>query len=394
MIATEHPVTPEEVMAFLDGEIPPARSEALATHIESCDGCRRLNEGIMGVSKSLARWSISSRPSSLDHRIEAALAAATRQGKASLLPRRTRWTWKQWTLATSIASLGLLLLFAISTPQLMRAPNVTSVQLQQARQIEDLTQKLEKYESAERGGGGRGPSTFLSFATEPMIARTVSLNITVKNFDSARAGLEAILARHHGYAAEMTANTEKDQARSLSASLRIPAPELQEAVGKLKALGRVETETQKGEEVTTQHADLVARLKNARETEQRLIDVLRTRAGKVSDVLEVEQEIARVRGEIEQMDAERKALEHRVDFARVDLHLKEEYKAQLEITPPSVATRLHNSLVTGYRDAVESLVGLVLFLAEYGPVLLVWAFLLFWPARLVWKRMRRAIVQV
>jgi hypothetical protein len=47
----------------------------------------------------------------------------------------------------------------------------------------------------------------------------------------------------------------------------------------------------------------------------------------MSDVLEVEQQIARVREEIERMEAEQKSLEHRVDFAAVNLQLTEEYKA-------------------------------------------------------------------
>jgi len=413
MIGTTHPVTPEEVMALLDGELPPARAEALAAHLNSCHECRRLGEGIAGISKSMARWSISSPPSSLDRRIEAQLAAATQQGKASLPPRRARWTWKQRTLALGSAGFALLLFAAISIPNLfqsrMAANEATAESRRRAAQIEELERESSDREFAvaptppppptQRGrlaggtlGGLRSKQSTSVWGTQgPMIARTVSLSIVVKDFDSARAVLDAILVRHHGYAAEMTANTEKEQARSLSASLRIPAPELQAAVGELKALGRVGTETQKGEEVTTQHADLVARLKNARETEQRLIDVLRTRTGKVSDVLEVEQEIARVRGEIEQMEAERKALEHRVDFATVDLKLKEEYKAQLDIAPRSVATRLRNSLVTGYHDAVESLIGLLLFLAEYGPALLLWALILFWPVRFIWRRMRRAM---
>jgi len=71
---------------------------------------------------------------------------------------------------------------------------------------------------------------------------------------------------------------------------------------------------------------LVARLKNSRATEQRLVDILRQRPGKVSEVLEVEQEIARVRGEIEQMEADRKSLETRVQFATVKLQVNEEYK--------------------------------------------------------------------
>lgn len=94
-------------------------------------------------------------------------------------------------------------------------------------------------------------------------------------------------------------------------------------------------------------------------------DILRNRAGKISDILAVEQEIARVRGEIEQIEAERKTLEHRVDFATADLKLSEEYKAQLGSPTPSISTRFHNAMITGFQSALETLVGVVLFFAGY-----------------------------
>jgi hypothetical protein len=223
-----------------------------------------------------------------------------------------------------------------------------------------------------------------------MIARTLSLSIVVKDFDTGRASLDAILARYNGYAASLNVSTPQASGRTLEASLRIPAPQLVPALSELKALGRVEAETQNGEEVTQQHADLLARLKNSRETEQRLQDVLRTRTGKVKDVLEVEEEIARVRGEIEQMDVEQKTLEHRVEFATIDLKLAEEYKAQLNTPAPSVLMQLRNAAVNGFRNAFESFLALVLFLAESGPSLLLWLSLLGIPAWQLWKRYRRA----
>ena len=185
--------------------------------------------------------------------------------------------------------------------------------------------------------------------------------------------------------------TPQGAARALQASLRIPAPQLFAAIAELKALGRVENETQGGEEVTQQHADLVTRLKNSRETEQRLQDVLRTRTGKVKDVLEVEQEIARVRGEIEQMESEQQTLEHRVDFAAIDLKLAEEYKAQLTTPAPSVAMQLRNAIVNGFRSAFESILSLVLFFAESGPTLLLWLAVLFIPGRFLWRRYQRSL---
>jgi chromosome segregation ATPase len=227
-----------------------------------------------------------------------------------------------------------------------------------------------------------------------MIARSAALTIVVKDFAASRADLDAILARHHGYAAQLTVNTPENDSRSFQASLRIPAPELSAALGELRALGRVEVETQSGEEVTQQHADLVARLENSRETEQRLRDLLAQRTGKIDEVLQVEEAIDRVRGEIEGMEADQKTLEHRVDFATVDLQLNEEYKEKLNPQSASVSTSMRNAFVAGLRHASGALLGIVLFLEESGPVLLIWAVILGIPAILVWRRYRKAHAQV
>lgn len=227
-----------------------------------------------------------------------------------------------------------------------------------------------------------------------MIARTVALTIVVKDFAASRADLDTILARHHGYAAELTVNTPENVSRSFQASLRVPAPELSAALGELRGLGRVEVETQSGEEVTQQHADLVARLENARETEQRLRGLLAQRTGKIDEVLQVEEEIDRVRGEIEGMEAEQRTLEHRVDFATIDLELNEEYKEQLNPQSASISSGMRNAFVAGLRHASGTLLGIVLFVEEFGPVLLIWAAIMGLPAILLWRRYRKAHARV
>jgi chromosome segregation ATPase len=226
-----------------------------------------------------------------------------------------------------------------------------------------------------------------------MIARTVSLTIVVKDFRAARSKLDAILAHYQGYAAQLTVNTPENAPRNFQASIRIPAPFLSAATNDLRALGRVENESQSGEEVTQQHADLVARLKTARDTEDRLRAILQQRTGKIEDVLQVEEEIARVRGEIESMEAEQKGLEHRVDFASIDLQLTEEYKAQLNPPSNSASTRMHNAFVAGYRNAANLLFGIVLFFTEYGPTLLIVAAILGVPVFFLWRRYRRMLAK-
>ena len=121
--------------------------------------------------------------------------------------------------------------------------------------------------------------------------------------------------------------------------------------------------------------------------------MLRNNTGKVKDVLEVENEISRVRGEIEGMEADRRALQTRIDFATITLSITEEYKASLNGAPSSTGTRLHNAFVTGYHSVLENMVGLAAWLLESGPTLLLWAALLFFPVRWAWRRVCRAFTR-
>jgi chromosome segregation ATPase len=222
-----------------------------------------------------------------------------------------------------------------------------------------------------------------------MIARTASLTIQVRDLGTSRAALEALLARHRGYAAQLTVNTAEGSPRSLQSSLRVPDADLAAAIAEIRALGRIETETQSGEEVTQQHADLVARLQNSREAEQRLRQLLAQHTGKIEDVLQVEEEISRVRGEIEQMEADQKVLEHRVDFATIDLQLTEQYREQLSAQSTSVPMQIRNAFVAGLRHGADTLLGILLFFEEAGPTLLVWLAILAVPGFLLWRRYRR-----
>jgi chromosome segregation ATPase len=181
-----------------------------------------------------------------------------------------------------------------------------------------------------------------------------------------------------------------DSGQTLQATLRVPSSQLDATMAEVRKLGRVESEQQGSEEVTQQVVDLEARLANARNTEERLADILRRSTGKITDVLAVEKEMDRVRGEIERMQAERKGLGDRIDFATLEVHVNEEYKAHLEAAAPSAFGRMRNAAVAGYRNVEDSLTGAAIFVLRDGPWLLVWGALLFLPVRYAWRRTRKA----
>jgi uncharacterized small protein (DUF1192 family) len=408
MNRSTHPVEQEEVMAYLDGELEPQRAATVAEHLDDCADCQALAAQLRGVSQQMMAWQVEPSPARLAERVTAATEERPAQRetageeKGSLhKPHWPRWLMSRWTWALASTCVALLIIVKMNAPEWFVAHNkVPAGQGNSA--VVDINPPPSAFGALrqERGVGGGGernllvetphlmPRAIQAPSAGPMIARTASLTVVAKDFETARAAVERIVSQHQGYVANLTATAPKNAARTLTATLRIPAPQLDAALVELKALGRIEQETQAGEDVTKQYTDLVARLNNSRATEKRLVDILRQRPGKVSEVLEVEQEIARVREEIEQMEAERKNTEKRVQFAAVELKLSEEYKAQLEVTPPSTGTRLRNALVNGYRRVAESIFDLILFALDYGPSLFLWGLVLFWPARLAWRRWR------
>ena len=417
MKISQHAVLPEEVMAFLDGELPAVDAQAVSAHIDRCGECARLARQFDRASQSLSAWNVPPVPTNVEDFVLASRNGSARNlGRAPLFIRLSLWNWKQWVIVSG-GALAALLLAAGS----LRTTHRSSQAVPAMVAYDELTSRKE---NAERGLGklqaevannlfhglentNKGRFSIDSQqATDqqaklspdsvaaPMIARTVSLAIVVKDFAASRSSVDTIVERHHGYSAQLNVTNPENAARALEGSLRVPAAELSGAVRDLRALGRVENESQSGEEVTRQHEDLVARLRNARETERRFIAILQQRTGKVGDVLQVEEHIARVRGDIERMEAEQKALERRVDFATIELRLTEEYKAALNPPAASVATRLHNAFVAGYHGARETLLGIILFLAEDGPSILIWLAFLALPALFLWRRYRRSLAAV
>ncbi len=393
MTAETHPIDKELVMAYLDGEIKPEQAARIANHLDQCAECRELAADLRGISSQMLAWNVEPAPKRLNDAILEVLSVSGAKDRKKIPPEnispkfewrnlpRNRWAW------ATIAFVAFC--FA---GYLAQRPRLTGMMAYQPRPGEAASQTLQSYGLSDNlqneraqidanliRGESRPP-------TGPLIARTATLDISVMDFSAARESIDRIVRGHQGYVSTLNILTEKGAANSLSAKLMIPAAQMDAALADFKALGRVVQEQQGGEEVTSQVVDLDVRLKNARETETQLAEILRSRTGKIGDVLEVEKEMARVRGEIESMEADQKQLQNRISFASIDLSLSEEYQAQLAGRPAVAGRRIHNAMVDGYHAAVDGFLSVCVFLLSVGPSLLLWGAILFWPVRWAWRR--------
>jgi hypothetical protein len=221
-----------------------------------------------------------------------------------------------------------------------------------------------------------------------MVIRSIKLTLITKDFDAARSMIDSIVRQSQGYIDRLTVRANPGTARGLSATLRLPAIQAESGLAELRKLGRLVEESQNSSDITSQYVDLTARLSNARNSEQRLLGLLRDRTGNLKDVVEMEREIASVRESIERMEAQRKDFDNKVQFVTIDLELTEEYHAQLEAPAPSRSTQLRNAAVDGVRSGGESVMDIALFVLQYGPSLAVW-FVVLGAALVVILKLRR-----
>ena len=155
------------------------------------------------------------------------------------------------------------------------------------------------------------------------LIRNANVELEIVSFDDAVQKITALANQERGYVA--TTSSEKQANGKLRGQVIVKVlPEnLDRFLQEIRGLGELKNQTLGTEDVTKAYFDTDARLKNARVMEQRLIDMLKTKTGKVSDLLQVEKELARVREEIEKVQGELKYWDSQVQFATVTISLAE-----------------------------------------------------------------------
>ena len=146
------------------------------------------------------------------------------------------------------------------------------------------------------------PPAILRADVTSMVIRTATASIEVDSLEPAVVRLKALAARLGGYVANSGMEVGRNRLRQAVIEVKIPAARFEEVLSGLTPIGKLESVNVNAQDVGEEYVDVNARMENARRLERRLIDLLATRTGKLKDVLDVEQALARVREEIERYE--------------------------------------------------------------------------------------------
>jgi hypothetical protein len=241
------------------------------------------------------------------------------------------------------------------------------------------------------GGAGGGASQAAATVPVPAgrkLTRDAHAVLEVKSVEQALARLRAQAESAGGYVAAQSQSRDPRSVNRGDLTLRVPVAKLDALLAGLASLGTVEqTRTMTGD-ITEEYYDLELRLNNQRQLHARLLELLNRAGNKLSDLLEAERELARVRGEIEQMEGRQRFWDNRVSLATLTVMVHEPL--------PSVATAeggpwvaVTHSFSQAADNFVYAIAGVIAFTGGLIPIAAA-VLLGLWIIAKLWKLRKRS----
>lgn len=255
-------------------------------------------------------------------------------------------------------------------------------------------------DEAARSGAGTAPTVN---ASAKLLVVNKTMRIETSDVDKAITRIRELVKRDGADISSMQVATDVDQPiyrepvplaggnmeQAYSVPLRayitvrVPSDRYAAFIADAAKLGRVLNEAESSDDVTQQHVDMQARLDNLKAEQVRLRQLF-AKATNVKDMLAVEQELARVQGEIESMKAQIDYLERQAARATVTLELTEPVAI---VQPSGIDWGVRTALTDSIRAFVSTMNGLIVLL---GPVLALLVFVGIPVAVVAWLVVRGA----
>ena len=264
------------------------------------------------------------------------------------------------------------------------------------------------YEDMPPKGNGHSNQTIKTDDINPAnvyhtkIIKTADLKIKVENVKTASSKIANLVDMNGGYIANENLSSDKNYYQTIEKTddykieeyevttsnviyIRVPTQNFQKVLKGMEGIAISEDYVKvDAQDVTEEYYDLETRLKTKKEVEQRYIEILRSKAKTVNEILIAEEKIRVIREEIEVVEGRLKYLQNKVSLSSIQIELYQDpffiqetvkFK-QYQETGWSFWEKAGKALSTGWNSILSFLIGL----------LYVWPFLIilgvaFWIVR-------------
>ncbi|EGO63707.1 DUF4349 domain-containing protein [Acetonema longum] len=273
-------------------------------------------------------------------------------------------------LRTGIAGAAIMLLMAILLG-CSANPGIKD-ESAPARPVDQKIDQKKIAATAADNRGGVSPQA----EVEKKIIESATLGLETSKPEDLEKMVLALIAERQGDVNNINISLTGSGLRHGAYTLRIPQGKLKETVDAVSSLPNcvVRHKNISAQDVTEEYIDVNARLENMRRQEVRLREIL-NRAATVDEILKVENELTRVRTQLESAQAKLKAMNNRIEMSTIHLTIRE-----VSLTAaPGFGGKLIGALNEGMEMAGETVLGTIVFAIGLLPLIVLGA--LVWLGR-------------
>lgn len=219
------------------------------------------------------------------------------------------------------------------------------------------------------------------------IIYTGSVSLSVQDFSEIPQRIVALVRERGGYVANSNLSLDATSPRHGTWTIRLVGDQFDGFVESIRGLGVITSASSNSQDVTQEFYDLEARIRNKQQQEARILKHMETSTRNLDEIFKVEQELSRVREEVERLQGRLRVLQDVTALSTITLQVNE--FVQPTPTPPVLAVispTFGERLDVAFAESLLTMLFLAqectIFFAVVGPWLLL-IFLISFPSYII-----------
>ncbi len=233
------------------------------------------------------------------------------------------------------------------------------------------------------------PSSTVQASTSQVIERKIirnaELDLELEKPSEAYTQISGIANTQGGFVVTSESQQIGENGQRMTVIIRVPSAKFDDTLKQIRVLaGRVLREKASGQDVTEEFVDLTARLKAKHALEDQFLEILK-KATKVSDMLDVQNNLNNVRTEIERIEGRMRFLENQASLSTITITLQTP-QPLVSGTSRGFMYKLKGAVSDAIEIAQDVFLGLIRFVGLLVPLFI----FIVLPLYFVFKLVRRS----
>ena len=215
------------------------------------------------------------------------------------------------------------------------------------------------------------------------VIRSGSANLSTLDYDKTVDALTAYANQNGGYVENLYTGNQyepmagEDALKTGNITLRVPVGKFDAFIKSLSSYGRVSERNLAAEDISNQYRDTYNQAVNLEVREAKLREIMGS-AKTVQDVMAVEAELSRVRGEINQLKGTLQQWDALVDLSRITVNITEVKSLETQVSglDKSLMTRVREAFIASVNQVISGFENLTVGVVSAAPWLVIGAVIL------------------